>query len=164
MILMVCGTQKFPLNRMLEQMDALVEAGVITETVFAQIGYSTYRPKHYAWAEFVEGDAFEEMIRNCDLLLTHGGVGTILTGKEFGKPVLVYPRSARYGEHVDDHQWQIAKAFGERGYVQVCGSAEEMAQAITRCKEANLAALPMGENVQTDVIRNFLRGKLPVRK
>lgn len=164
MILMVCGTQKFPLDRMLREMDRLIETGVITEEVFAQIGHSTYEPRHYQWARFVAGEEFEEKIKNCDLLLTHSGVGTILTGKELGKPVLVYPRSAKYAEHVDDHQWQIAREFRKRDYVLICEEAAQMARRIEECRHFSFRPLPMGENVQTGVIRNFLRGKQPVTK
>ena len=164
MILMVCGTQKFPLDRMLTEMDRLLETGAITETVFAQIGHSTSEPKHCQWARFLGGGEFEEKIRNCDLLLTHSGVGTILTGKELEKPVLVYPRSARYGEHVDDHQWQIAREFRKRDYVLICEEAEQMLQRIEESKTFPFRPLTLGENVQTGVIRNFLRGKQPVAK
>lgn len=164
MILMVCGTQKFQLDRMLMEMDRLIETGAVTEAVFAQIGHSTYEPKHYQWERFVAGEEFEEKIRTCDLLLTHSGVGTIITGKELGKPVLVFPRSAKYGEHVDDHQWQIAREFRKRDYALICEEASQMAQRIEDCRRFSFRQLSVGENVQTDVIRNFLRGKQPVTK
>lgn len=162
MILMVCGTQKFPLDRMLAEMDRLIEEGTVTEEVFAQTGYSTYRPKHYGWTEFVAGEEFEEKIKNCSLLLTHSGVGTILTGKEYDKPVLVYPRSAKYGEHVDDHQWQIAREFRQRDYVLVCEEASQMARQIEACRSFSFRPLHPRGNVQTDVIRDFLKAKQPV--
>lgn len=164
MILMVCGTQKFQLDRMLMEMDRLIESGAVTEAVFAQIGHSTYEPKHYPWARFVPGEEFEKKIKHCDLLLTHSGVGTILTGKELGKPVLVYPRSVKYGEHVDDHQWQIAREFRKRDYVMICEEPSQMAQQIEACRNFSFRQLSIGENVQTGVIRNFLRGKQPVAK
>ena len=156
MILMVCGTQKFPLDRMLMEMDRLIEEGIVTQPVFAQIGHSTYRPRHYEWAEFLPGDIFEEKIRQCSILLTHSGVGTILTGKELGRPVLVYPRSAKYGEHVDDHQWQIAREFQKRQYVLVCEEQQLLGQRLRECEGYPFRQLTIGENVQTGVIREFL--------
>lgn len=163
MIFMVCGTQKFPLNRMLEQMDYLLKAGVVTQEVFAQTGYSDYEPKHYRWSRFLDGEEFEEKIKNCTLLLTHSGVGTILTGKEYGKPVLVYPRSGKYGEHVDDHQWQIAREFREREYVLVCEDVSEMGEKIRLCETFAFRELHPTHNVQVNVIRDFLQTKQPVR-
>ena len=161
MILMVCGTQKFPLDRMLVEMDRLIEAGMVDEPVFAQIGHSTYRPKHYEWAEFLPGEMFEEKIRQCRVLVTHGGVGTILTAKELGKLVLVYPRSAKYAEHVDDHQWQIAREFRKREYVLICEEQNLLGQRLRECAEYPFRQLSIEKNVQTDVIRDYLR-KRPI--
>jgi len=161
MILMVCGTQKFPLDRMLAEMDRLVAEGIVTEPVFAQIGHSGYRPKHYQWAEFIDGETFAEKIRSCDLLLTHSGVGTILMGKEFDKPILVYPRSKKYGEHVDDHQWQIAREFRKRDYVLLCEECGLMAERIAQCRTFSFRPLQPENNPQSDVILDFLQGKQP---
>lgn len=46
MIFVVLGTQKFPLNRLLKEIDDLVGSGKITEPVFAQIGWSDYIPQN----------------------------------------------------------------------------------------------------------------------
>ena len=164
MILIVCGTQKFPLDRILAEMDRLIETGSVNEPVFAQIGHSTYRPKHFEWAQFLPGDVFEEKIRQCRILLTHGGVGTILTGKELGKSVLVYPRSAKYAEHVDDHQWQIAREFQQREYILICEEPHLLGQRLQECAVYPFRQLTMGENVQTGVIREFLGKSLATVK
>lgn len=164
MIMVVCGTQKFPLNRLLEELDRLIEKGILTQEVFAQIGHSTYEPKHYRWTRFMTGAEFEEKIGACELLLTHSGVGTILSGKKLGKPVLVYPRSAQYGEHVDDHQWQIAREFGKRELVLVCENRDVLAERIAQCASFRFHPMTMGENVQVDVIRDYLRQSQPTLK
>ena len=80
MIFVALGTQKFQLNRLLQKIDYLVEKNIITEPVFAQIGYSTYIPKNFEFTAFMEQKEFKEKIMKCDLLITHSGVGTILTG------------------------------------------------------------------------------------
>lgn len=164
MIMVVCGTQKFPLNRMLEELDRLIEQGRLTQEVFAQIGHSTYEPKRYCWTRFMTGAEFEEKIGACDLLLTHSGVGTILSGKKLDKPVLVYPRSTQYGEHVDDHQWQIAREFGKRELVLVCEDRDVLAERIAQCPSFRFHSISMGKNVQVDVIRDYLRQSQPTFK
>ena len=50
MIFVTLGSQKFPFDRLLAELDRLIEAGVITEPVFAQTGCSTYAPKHFTAA------------------------------------------------------------------------------------------------------------------
>ena len=45
MILVTVGSQKFQFNRLLQEIDKLIEEGIIKEKVFAQIGVSDYIPK-----------------------------------------------------------------------------------------------------------------------
>lgn len=49
MIFITLGSQKFQFNRLLQAVDQLIEKSVIEDEVFAQIGYSDYQPKHYAY-------------------------------------------------------------------------------------------------------------------
>ncbi|MDO4340597.1 MAG: glycosyltransferase [Eubacteriales bacterium] len=135
MIFVVCGTQKFALNRLLKAVDDLVAAGKIQEEVFVQKGHSDYPLKHCKSADFLDVAVFDSKIKDCSLLITHGGIGTILAGKKFSKPIIVFPRLERYGEHVDDHQRQIAKEFSSRELVMMCEDTAELENCILRCRE-----------------------------
>ena len=120
MIFVAVGTRKFQLNRLLSEIDTLVEKGLIKDKVFAQTGYSDYMPKNYDYIDFMPKPEFDNYIHNCDLLITHGGVGIILTALKNEKPTIVFPRLSKYGEHVDDHQLEITEAFVELNYVLQC--------------------------------------------
>lgn len=120
MIFVVLGTQKFQLNRLLIEIDRLIEEGKITEEVVAQIGNSTYKPKNFKSFEFLDKESFDLMVAKADKLVTHSGVGTIITALSANKPVIVFPRLCKYKEHVDDHQLDIAKAFEKKKYVLCC--------------------------------------------
>lgn len=120
MIFLTVGTQKFQFNRLLQAVDQLIGEGVIQEPVVAQRGHSTYIPRNYETCMFMDNSLFEQMIQDCDLLITHGGVGTILKGIEFKKKIIVVPRKKSFSEHVDDHQQEIAKEFGKLGSVCAC--------------------------------------------
>lgn len=157
MIFVVCGTQKFQLNRLLEALDELKGNGQITEEIFAQIGTCDYEPKHYRWERFLQSEAFDEYIKNCDVLLTHSGIGTILAGKENHKPVLVFPRSRKYQEHVDDHQWQIARMFEQHRYVLVCENPGELKEKLELCRTFSFEDVCENENAITDVVRAYLK-------
>lgn len=156
MIFVVCGTQKFPLNRLLIALDELVESGKIQEEIIAQIGNSDYHPKHYQWVDFYEGVEFEEKIKECSILFTHSGVGTILTGKEYKKPVLVFPRSQKHGEHVDDHQWQIARMFAKRQYILICEDEKDIERKLDACRSFDFQELVQGENIMVEIVREYL--------
>ena len=66
-----------------------------------------------------------QAIREADVVVAHAGVGAALITLEAGKcPVLVPRRRAR-GEHVDDHQTQIATELGNRA-LSVPSEADEL--------------------------------------
>ena len=120
MIFVVLGTQKFQLNRLLKELDRYVKEENITEEIFAQIGNSDYLPQNFSYEKFLNKEEFDSKIRQADLIIAHSGVGTIITSLQAKRPVLVYPRLAKYHEHVDDHQLQIAEAFEKKDYVMCC--------------------------------------------
>lgn len=124
MIFITLGSQKFQFNRLLEEVDKLIEQGIITEEVFAQIGYSDYKPKNYKYNKFLDRDEFTEIIKKCDKVITHGGTGAIINAVKNNKKVIAIPRLAKYGEHVDDHQLQIVKKFKEMGVISICNDTK----------------------------------------
>jgi UDP-N-acetylglucosamine transferase subunit ALG13 len=58
-------------------------------------------------------------MQEADVVITHAGVGSILSALRVGKVPVVVPRLARYHEHIDDHQIEIAKLLGNLGLVVV---------------------------------------------
>ena len=119
MIFITLGSQKFQFNRLLQAVDELIEKGVITDEVFAQVGYSDYHPKHFGYEKFMDRDEFASQEAKCDILITHGGTGAIIGAVKKGKKVIAVPRLAKYGEHVDDHQLQLIGQFKEQNLI--CG-------------------------------------------
>lgn len=49
-----------------------------------------------------------------DVVISHAGVGSALTALRCGKRPILVPREAWRGEHVDDHQIQIATELADR--------------------------------------------------
>ena len=129
MIFVTLGSQKFQFNRLLQQIDDLVEQGIIKDEIYAQIGYSDYQPKHYNYKQFLDRDEFVAMEANADIVITHGGTGAIIGAVKKGKKVIAVPRLAKFGEHVDDHQLQLISEFKNQNLI--CG--------IEDCSELQLA-------------------------
>lgn len=157
MIFVAVGTQKFQLNRLLKTMDDLIERGAITEEVFAQIGQSDYKPKNYKYEEFLNKEDFEKAISECSILVTHSGVGTIISGLNKEKPIVVFPRLAKYGEHVDDHQLEIAQSFHELNYVMICNDFDDLEKIIKKSKKQKFEKYESARNIMVSCIRNFLK-------
>ena len=156
MIFVAVGTQKFPFNRLLRAVDTLIEEGVITEEVFAQTGNSDYQPKHYSSQSFMSKEDFDKQVEKSDLLITHSGVGTIISGMQRGKGIIVVPRLAAFGEHVDDHQLEIAKAFSQQGYVLLCGKDDSLKDLITEAKRHTFVPYESHREGVVTAVRDFL--------
>ena len=119
MIFVTVGSRNYPFDRLFRKLDELYESGVLTESMFAQIGTSTYRPKHYKYKNFVSQEEFLEMVREADIVVSHGASGSIMKALNNGKKVIAVTRLEKYGEHINDHQIQNNEAFGSNGYVLV---------------------------------------------
>ena len=158
MIFVVVGTQKFQLNRLLKKIDDLIENGVIEEEVFAQIGHTDYVPMHYRYKRFLEKEKFEQIMEQCDILITHSGVGSIISGLSHHKPVIVVSRLPQYGEHVDDHQIGIAETFSKLNYVLVCREQDDLGKILKECRTHSFAQYVSQRKKMVNIVRDYLEG------
>jgi len=159
MIFVVSGTQKFQFDRMFKAIDVLVEQGKITDEIFAQIGSSNYIPKNFKCERFLPMQTFDNCIDNADLIIAHSGGGVTVTSLAKGKRMVVIPRLAKFGEHVDDHQLEIANAFGERNLLEVCHDLENLEAAIENAKTKTFAKYKSDLPNISDIIEGFLEEK-----
>ena len=116
MIFVTLGSQKFQFNRLLKAVDELET----NEEIFAQIGYSDYKPENYRYKEFLDRDEFDAIMDKANVVITHGGTGAIISAIKKRKKVIAVPRLAKYGEHVDNHQIELIKQFKELNLIYVC--------------------------------------------
>ena len=135
MIFVTLGSQKFQFNRMLVEIDRLIEKGKITDEVFAQIGASDYKPKNFKYKDFLTQDEFKDYMKNANLVITHAGTGAIVTALKNDKLVIAIPRLARFGEHVDNHQIQIIDEFKELNFIEPVYEIEQLSDALELVKK-----------------------------
>ena len=154
MILVTLGTQKFPMNRLVEAADKLAEQ--VEEEVFVQTGNSTYVPSHCKHSAFVDRVEFKKMIEGCSVLVTHAGVGSIMTGINAGRPVVCVPRLPEYGEHVDDHQQQIAEAFGGKNCVLYCEDLDRLEEYVEKARTHEFTPYVVHGGKIEDIILKFM--------
>lgn len=113
MILVTLGTQKQQFNRLLD----FIEKADLKGEIVVQAGFTKYESKKMKIFDFIPYGEMEELINKCDLVITHGGTGSILTPLKKGKKVIACARLSKYGEHVDDHQTELVNIFSEEGYI-----------------------------------------------
>lgn len=109
MIFITVGTHEQGMDRLFIELDRLIESGEIKEEVFAQIGYSNYLPKHYKYKKMIGCDEMDDYIKKSNIIITHGGPGSIFHPLQYGKIPIVVPRNPDFNEHVDNHQIVFTK-------------------------------------------------------
>ncbi|MBS5089095.1 MAG: multidrug MFS transporter [Streptococcus lutetiensis] len=114
MIFVTVGTHEQPFNRLIKEVDRLVETGIIKDEVFIQTGYSTYEPKFCKWSSLISFDKMNELMQTSDIIITHGGPATFMSAIANSKKPIVVPRQEKYDEHVNDHQVDFAHQVKER--------------------------------------------------
>ena len=137
MIFVMLGTQNNPFQRLLEEIDTLISKNVITEEVVVQAGYTQYQPKNEKMKiiDFMPREELDTFEQKADFIITHGGVGSIITSLEKGKKVIAVPRLHQYGEHVNNHQTEIVEKFHKGGNIIGLQSVEELEEAIKRVQD-----------------------------
>ena len=106
MILVTVGTSETPFDRLLEAFDVDDRPD---EELLVQCGSSGVRPRGASCVDFLSYDELVDAIRRSRVLVTHAGVGSIMTALANGKRPIVVPRLARLGEAVDDHQIDLGR-------------------------------------------------------
>ena len=117
MIFVTVGSRNYPFDRLFKRLDELYEKGQLTEPMFAQIGMSAYRPRFYAFKDFISQKEFLERVEAANIVVSHGASGSIMKALNAGKKVIAVTRLEKYGEHINDHQIQNNEAFSSNGYV-----------------------------------------------
>lgn len=128
MIFVTIGTQE-PFDRLIKAMDELCPS-LHNIKVIAQISRTKYRVNHMEKYEFLTPAKFNNYFSEASLIVSHAGMGTIISALVQDKPVLIMPRLAKYGEHRNDHQLATAKAFEKLEHVHVAYDVTELREKI----------------------------------
>lgn len=135
MILVTLGTQDKKFYRLLDMVEESIKNGIIKEEVVVQAGCSSdYKSSNMKIFNLISIDKFDELIDKCDILITHGGVGSIISGLKNNKKVIAVPRLKKYNEHVNDHQLQIIENFSNNGYILYLSEKDNLNDLLEECK------------------------------
>ncbi len=117
MVFLTLGNQNFEFSRLLNKIEELIEKGIIKSVVVAQIGHTSFSSSLIKTMDFLDKEEFENFISKSDYVISHGGTGSIISCLRMGKKVIVAPRLKKHGEHIDDHQLEITKAFAKKNLI-----------------------------------------------
>ncbi len=128
------GTQKFPFGRIIQALNGLVEQGVYQpDEIVMQSALYPIEPK-FRHLGLIPQEEFDGYMRDAEVVVTHSGVNSIISCMELGKPLVVCPRLHEYGEHVDNHQMEIARLMQEKYDVLICTDMRDLPALVTQAK------------------------------
>lgn len=80
--------------------------------------------------DFVPREKFEELVALAETVICHAGVGTVLMCHAAGKKPIVIPRLMEFGEHVDNHQLELANVLAKEGVAHIASSRSDLEQIL----------------------------------
>lgn len=100
--------------------DSLLHSGINLSNTVWQLGSTTRSDLPGSVHENMTASEFDKASDEADVVITHAGVGTVMSLLERGRMPIVVPRRREYGEHVDNHQLEITSLTTRLGLAVTC--------------------------------------------
>ena len=132
MILVLLGTQHNEFTRLLKEVENCINKGIIKEEVIVQAGFTKFETAKMQVFDMISQDTLNDYIDKSNLIITHGGVGSIIVALKKRKKVIAVPRLSKYNEHVNEHQKQIVEAFDKKEFLIGIQDVTQLSKAIEK--------------------------------
>lgn len=104
-IVVTLGTIEFGFPRLLERLIDIIPPGV---SVLWQVGGTDARSLPIEGIASLSSGELDAEMKRADVVVAHAGIGSALAALDAGRCPVLIPRERAHGEHIDDHQRQIA--------------------------------------------------------
>ena len=156
MVLVLLGTQNNDFKRLIKEVEKNIQNGKIKEEVIVQAGFTKYESNLMQIFDMKSQEELDKLKEKSSYIITHGGVGSIISSIEKGKKVIAVPRYSKYGEHVNDHQTDIVKMFNGKKYIIGIQNVEELGIAIDKLDEFKPCKYESDSDRLVEIIENFI--------
>lgn len=146
MIFVTVGTQ-FPFDRLIRYVDEWASQHQVNG--MAQIAEGMYTPQHLQWQRFMTTAAFNQHLQAASLIISHAGMGNIITALEQHKPIIVMNRQHALGEHRNDHQLEGLAWMSQLPGVYTASSQEQLYALLERRHTLQPAAAAPDAHLQS---------------
>ena len=156
MIFVTVGTQRQPFTRLFNELVRLVDDNQLQDEIVCQTG--TYELNHHKIKSFnyLPYSEMVDYIKNADIIISHGGTGSILPPIKNNKKVIGIPRLQMYGEHLNDHQKDLIDTLSEKNMIISVYDVKDLQSAIERIKDFEPNSFNSGRDIIIEDIRNFI--------
>ena len=156
MMVILLGSQKYSFHRLLEEVQRCIDNGTIKQEVIVQAGGTQFFSKEMKIFTLIEQNELEKLIEKADIIITHGGVGSIVNGVKLHKKVIAVPRYKKYGEVANDHQVQIINTFAKEGFIIGLNDVSELESALKEIENFKPKVLESNTEKIINIIRDFI--------
>lgn len=131
MIFVTVGTHE-PFERLLRAVDEWLATHEAPIPFFGQTSGKGYQPTRFEFVDRLSPTEYQAQFNSADLIISHAGMGTILTALNMGKPIIIMPRRGHLSETRNDHQYTTVKHLGDRPGVYVAKDETEFGAVLSR--------------------------------
>ena len=156
MILVMLGTQNNSFHRLLEEVQRCIDNKIIQDEVIVQAGATRFKSNDMKIFKLVSAKKLNQYVKDANFIITHGGVGSIVSCLKMGKKVIAVPRYKQYGEHVNDHQLQIIQTFDAQGFIKGIKAVDELEEAIEEIPQFKPEKFVSNTNNIVKIIDEFI--------
>ncbi|WP_374692420.1 glycosyltransferase [Accumulibacter sp.] len=156
MIFVTVGSQ-MPFDRLILSTDRWLRAHPSAKVV-AQIGDSKLGPMAMETCRILPPKQFTALLSEAEIVVSHAGMGTIITAAEFHKPLVLLARRGSLRETRNDHQVATANRLRGKPGIFVAESESEIPDAISCALRSKAAfdSVPTSRNVMVDRLRDLI--------
>ena len=119
-----------PFDRLLRGVDDWIASQSIQEEVFAQIGKSHYQSKHFQAVQFLTPAEYRRYFEAARFVISHAGMGSIITAIDLNKYIVVMPKRASLGEQRNEHLLATARHFQRYRRIRVAENEQDLSQVV----------------------------------
>ncbi len=113
MIFVSLGTQPHEFKYMVDVVNRIET----DDKIVVQIGETKNTINKTNVEVFKYSNDFEKYVKDCEVYITHGGVGSVMLGLKYNKKVITIARLKEYNEHIDNHQLEITTKLHNQKYL-----------------------------------------------
>ena len=126
------GNALQPFPRMLDAVCAITHT--LPQPVIVQYGHTPFDCQGCQAHDFLDMPTFEDFMAKAELVILHGGAGSVINAIRAGQVPIIVPRRAEFAEHINDHQVEFAQQLAKEGRVVLVENPSELPLAVPKAK------------------------------
>jgi len=166
MIFLTVGTHE-PFDRLVRYVDDWCAERGGGDEVFGQITKrAEYTPAHFKAVATLGPDEYQKQFNTADIIVSHAGMGSIITALSMQKPIVILPRRGHLQETRNDHQFATMQRFRARAGIFAAEDQDELSAILHQLTDGLADGnVTVGQEIQPfanqqliEAVRDFIHG------